>query len=95
MFSSIISDVTIVGHMPPGSPPPPIFQNFEKIGPHLRLQDTKCSQVLTCPPPPPRKSGAPPGAPPSAPENWTLVMTLSIILIVQNLIKTLKHNYLL
>ena len=24
---------------PPGAP----VQNFEKIGPHLRLQDTKCS----------------------------------------------------
>ena len=31
---------------------------IKKIGPHLRLQDTKCSSIM-----PPRKSGAPPGAP--------------------------------
>ena len=40
---------------PPGSP----ISNVEKIGPHLRLQDTTCSSIDM----PPRKSGAPPGAP--------------------------------
>ena len=34
--------------VPPGSP----IQNLEKLGPHLRLQDTKCSSVDI---PPPRK----------------------------------------
>ena len=34
----------------------PLIQNFQKIGPHLRLQDTKCSSIDM---PPPRKSGAP------------------------------------
>ena len=52
------------GHVPPQprSVPPPPIQNFEKTGPHLRLQDTKCSNI-DMPPPPPRKSGGPPSAP--------------------------------
>ena len=41
---------------PPGAP----IQIFLRIGPHLRLQDTKCSSIDM----PPRKSGAPPSAPP-------------------------------
>ena len=41
------------------APPPPPIQNFDKIGPHLRLQDTTCSSIDM----PPRKSGAPPSVP--------------------------------
>ena len=52
------------GQGPPVSP----IQNFEKIGPHLRLQDTKCSSINM----PPRKSGAPL----VPPENLTLVTPL-------------------
>ena len=37
---------------PRSVPPPPPIQNFEKIGPHWRLQDTKCSSVDMPPPPP-------------------------------------------
>ena len=40
---------------PPGDP----SQIFEKIGPHSRLQDTKCSSIDM----PPGKSGAPPSSP--------------------------------
>ena len=43
---------------PPGAPPP--FRILTKIGPHFRLQDSKCSRIDM---PPPRKSGAPPSAP--------------------------------
>ena len=36
------------GHMPPSRglcPPGALVQHFEKIGPHLRLQDAKCSSI--------------------------------------------------
>ena len=43
-----ISGVTMGGGGIGGTCPPPWcppIQNFEKIGPHLRLQDTKCSSI--------------------------------------------------
>ena len=59
------------GHVPPPQPmfvPPRChpFRILKNIGPHLSLQDTKCSSIDT----PPRKSAAPQ----VPPEKFTLVM---------------------